>query len=293
MSRIKSFSVGEGDMYYIDHNSDSFTIIDCLLNDESRKVILDQIVPLQQAKGISRFISTHPDEDHLLGLPDLDEKAPIVNFYCVKNKVTKEEETESFTKYCELRDSDKAFYIYKGCKRKWLNEKDETRGAAGISILWPDLNNEHFKAALEEAEAGGSPNNISAIIKYAQENGVTTLWFGDLHRDFIKEIEDEIDVQKADIVFAPHHGRRTGRIPRSLLTRLGVKIVVIGEAAVEHLDHYAGFKTIEQNKAGDVIFDCEGSQVHVFTSKECYVDFLDDEGLADGDNHYLGTLNLK
>ena len=31
MSIIKSFSVGEGDMFYIDHNSDNFSIIDCNL----------------------------------------------------------------------------------------------------------------------------------------------------------------------------------------------------------------------------------------------------------------------
>lgn len=29
MSVVKSFSVGEGDMFYIDHNSDNFTTIDC------------------------------------------------------------------------------------------------------------------------------------------------------------------------------------------------------------------------------------------------------------------------
>ena len=29
MSIVKSFSVGEGDMYYIVHNTDNFTVIDC------------------------------------------------------------------------------------------------------------------------------------------------------------------------------------------------------------------------------------------------------------------------
>ena len=31
MSTVKSFSVGEGDMFYINHNSDNFTTIDCCL----------------------------------------------------------------------------------------------------------------------------------------------------------------------------------------------------------------------------------------------------------------------
>ena len=29
MSIVKSFSVGNGDMFYINHGSDNFTIIDC------------------------------------------------------------------------------------------------------------------------------------------------------------------------------------------------------------------------------------------------------------------------
>lgn len=40
MSIIKSFSVGNGDMFYIDHNSENFTIIDCNLIDDDTKVEL-------------------------------------------------------------------------------------------------------------------------------------------------------------------------------------------------------------------------------------------------------------
>ena len=42
MSLIKSFSVGNGDMFYINHNSDNFTTIDCCLDyDESSKAAKD------------------------------------------------------------------------------------------------------------------------------------------------------------------------------------------------------------------------------------------------------------
>ena len=37
MSTIKSFSVGYGDMFFINHGSDNFTIIDCYLDDENKK----------------------------------------------------------------------------------------------------------------------------------------------------------------------------------------------------------------------------------------------------------------
>ena len=37
MSIIKSFSVGEGDMFYIQHNSDNFTVIDCCYDEEDSR----------------------------------------------------------------------------------------------------------------------------------------------------------------------------------------------------------------------------------------------------------------
>ncbi len=279
MSVIKSFAVGDGDMFYIRHDTDSFTIIDCFLNEQNEHIILGQVGPIRKSKGITRDA--------------LDAEIGIINFYCVRNNVTKPEETAGFTKYCELRDSDKAFSLRKGCTRKWLNESDTTRGGAGIQILWPDTNNPYFKDALADAEAGASANNISAIIRYALNNGATALWFGDMHKDFIELIEGELQISKANLVFAPHHGRRTGRIPRSLLEKISPKIVIIGEGATEHLDYYVGYNTITQNSAGDVIFECVTGKVHVFTSKEYEVDYLEDEGRTWGDLHYVGTLNLS
>ena len=85
MSIIKSFSVGNGDMFYINHNSDSFTIIDCCYEDEdSRDKNFNEIKKMASNKGIMRFISTHPDEDHIHGLADLCDIVDIFNFYCVK-----------------------------------------------------------------------------------------------------------------------------------------------------------------------------------------------------------------
>lgn len=89
MSVIKSFSVGDGDMFYIEHDSDNFTIIDCNLNHDCREKIMEEICRIGKGKGIMRFISTHPDEDHFHGIEYLDSKFEIFNFYCVKNETTK------------------------------------------------------------------------------------------------------------------------------------------------------------------------------------------------------------
>ena len=95
MSIVKSFAVGNGDMFYVQHNSDNFTIIDCNLNAETASERIEELKLKSQYKGITRFVSTHPDQDHFGGIELLDEKMPIANFYVVKNKATKSEETES------------------------------------------------------------------------------------------------------------------------------------------------------------------------------------------------------
>ena len=53
MSVVKSFSVGDGDMFYIDHNSDNFTTIDCCYSDEDNKETnFEEMKNLANKKGI-------------------------------------------------------------------------------------------------------------------------------------------------------------------------------------------------------------------------------------------------
>lgn len=292
MSTVKSFSVGDGDTFYIKHNSDNFSIIDCYLSDENKEAIVEEIKRESYNKSIKRFISTHPDEDHIGGLKYLDDKIGILNFYCVKNQVTKEDETVDFKHYCKLRDSGKAFYIERGCSRKWMNKKSEERGSAGINVLWPILNNRHFKDALKIAEEGRNANNISAIVNYRLENGVSILWMGDMETDLMEAIKDEIELPKINILVAPHHGRDTGKVPEKWLSKMSPEIIIIGEAPSEDLNYYNGYNIITQNSAGDITFECIEGKVNIFVSNQDYsVDFLDDENISGNDN-YIGTLNL-
>ena len=43
MSVVKSFSVGNGDTYYIKHGSDNFSMIDCNLEEENADDIIEEI----------------------------------------------------------------------------------------------------------------------------------------------------------------------------------------------------------------------------------------------------------
>ncbi len=296
MSIIKSLSVGNGDMFYIKHGSSNFTIIDCNMDDTNREMITDEIISESSGKDIKRFISTHPDKDHIHGLKYLDDKIGIVNFYCVANEATKEDESEDFIKYKELRDSEKAFYIYRECSRCWMNRNDEEKkyGSSGINIVWPIREDENYKSELENVKNGESPNNISPIIKYSLNEGVNVLWFGDLENSFMEKIKDTIELPEADIIFAPHHGRKSGKIPKEWMESINPKIVIIGEAPSEKINYLSGYNTITQNTSGNIILDCDKGMVDIYVTNENYsVDFLENNNKSDNySGKYIGTLNL-
>lgn len=294
MSIVKSFAVGNGDMFYIQHNSDNFTIIDCNLSADTAQERIDELKLRSRHKGITRYISTHPDQDHFGGIELLDSEMPIANFYVVQNQATKSDETQSFKHYCKLRDdSTKAFYVHKGCTRKWMNLTDEVRGSSGVSILWPDINNPDFKDALKACNEGESPNNISAVMRYALEGGASVMWLGDLETEFMEKITEHIVLEKTTIVFASHHGRDSGKIPDSWLEKLDPQIIVIGEAPSRHLHYYTGYKTITQNRAGDITMELVDNRVHFYVSNPNYShNGLKDEGANTFEN-YVGSIDVE
>lgn len=296
MSIVKSLSVGDGDMFYIKHTSDNFTVIDCNTSEDNADAILKELTSESKGKGVTRFISTHPDDDHIGGLVGLHEQMNLLNFYCVKNESTKEERTDDFEQYCELRDDiKKAFYLYRGCSRKWMNQDSEERGSSGLRCLWPITDNADYKDALAEAKEGASPNNISPIVKYSLSGGAEILWMGDLETDFMEKIEDEISMDRAHILFAPHHGRDSGRVPAKWLDEMSPKLIIIGEAPSEHLNYYEGYDTITQNSAGDITLECLEGKTRIYVSDPYYsVDFLEQERVANSyGGYYIGTLTTK
>lgn len=295
MSKVKSFSVGNGDMFYIRHNSDNFTTIDCCLTDDVKDDILDEIETESSGKGIKRFISTHPDDDHIKGLVEYDDKFGILNFYRVDNDTTKKgTETDDFKRYKKLRDdSKKSFELKKGCKRKWMNESDDERDGAGLYCLWPITDNNLYKEALKTAADGGSPNNISPAVKYLVGK-FSFLWMGDMETDMQEEFDKKVTNTHKTIVFAPHRGRKSGHIPSSLMDKLTPKLVIVGEAPSDELDYYSEYDTITQNTAGDILFETNGDYLDVFVSESGYTKT---DGMVQNTNHgkhdgmkYLGSV---
>lgn len=308
MSIVYSYSFLEGDvrgdMFFICHGNDTFTIVDCNLADGREEGILEQVSYFSKDKKIIRFISTHPDNDHIKGLEKLIKKLglPVSNFYSVRNEIASNEDNPSLSKYVELRDDPKSAFITADLRRDFLNQDESCKGIgpSGIHFYWPDIENEKFKKALDTLKNGGKANNISPIFSYSIRNGARFLWMGDLEKDMQEEYYKfhAGEIGKINILFAPHHGRETGEVPEGLLRELNPDIVVIGNAPVEYLkksyDYYGPNRTITQNSAGDIWFEYHENQIDVYTDNECdnMPDFLKTDKTVNS-TFYRGTLFIR
>ena len=294
MAIVKSLAVGNGDMFYIRHNSENFTIIDCNLTADTAEDRIKELAQASQGKEILRFISTHPDQDHFGGVELLDAELPIQNFYVVQNQAQKDEKTESFKHYCRLRDDmERAFYIHKGCSSEHHEGKWNFAYPADIQGKYSVPRPQQFKEALNACNSGESYNNISPIIRYTIEDGASFLWLGDLATEFMEKISDSVQLEKTTVIFASHHGRDSGKIPDSWLETLDPQIIVIGEAPSRHLNYYTGYMTITQNRAGDITMECVADKIHFYVANPKYShDGLNDESKTTFDN-YVGSITVE
>ena len=108
----------------------------------------------------------------------------------------------------------------------------------------------------------------------------------------MENIEDDVTLSKVNILFAPHHGRDSGKIPKSMLDILKPDIIIIGEAPAANLNYYQGYNTITQNTAGDITFVNDGDEIHIYVSNKNYsVNFLKNRNKSEY-NYYIGTLDI-
>ena len=228
--------------------------------------IIAEIKRESASKNICRFISTHPDNDHIRGIEYLDNEWRILNFYAVENARPADKNDASLTRYQWLLRN-KNYKIKTGIKLRWLNLKDAENEGSGINFYWPNVENEEFKKALEAVSEGNDINNICPVFTYSVENGATYMWMGDLETKMQQVYYDEYKekIPQVDILFHPHHGRESGAVPDDLMKALNPKIVVIGNAPSENLNYMNSDMTITQNTAGDIRFENEGRFVHVYT----------------------------
>lgn len=98
---------------------------------------------------------------------------------------------------------------------------------------------------------------------------------GDMETDSMREIGAVVARPDVDILFAPHHGRASGRVPADILRMMSPQTVVAGEAPALFWDYYPGYNTTTRNSAGSIAFDCGLHIVDIYvTSDTCRANYL-------------------
>ena len=114
-----------------------------------------------------------------------------------------------------------------------------------------------------------------------------------METEFLEEIEDDVKWKKQNLLFVPHHGRKSGRVPTSILEKIDPDIIIIGEGPSVHMHYYDGYNTITQNRAKDIWFECDDDWVDVYVSSDTYsVNFLVDRDLYWSGRNYIGSLQV-
>ncbi|TXK24835.1 MBL fold metallo-hydrolase [Pontibacter qinzhouensis] len=305
MAIIHFLNVLEGDCNIIQHNSGRLTVIDVSNayndydTDEERKVKVSReredrrlrtMVPSDKVdykqkltpdnpilyikekikkSEIFRFIITHPDMDHLDGIEDLFTEFNIINVWDTNNRKEISNKLnyggyniDDWKFYKNIRDGKKT-----GIKRLtyFANRVNSFYKEDNIKILSPT------PKILEECNRKENWNDSSYVFLYSppMANGKSwkILFAGDSEDvtwEYILENFKE-EVTNVDVLFAPHHGRDSGRSYEFLKT-LKPRVTLFGNASSKHLayDSYKDSIRITNNQAGYVVLDISGIDINFY-----------------------------
>ncbi len=303
MSVIHFLNVLEGDCNIIQHDTNRVTVIDVSngYNDidteeekavkasEMRKLMLARTQvpsdkkdyqqkkipdnPIQylkklNIKNIFRFIITHPDMDHLDGIRDLYTDFDVTNTWDTDNLKYIDPNgnfagynKEDWEFYRKLRAGQ---YTGTGRKTYYATEVNEYYNQDDLKILAPT------RTLVKQANDSGNFNDSSYVLLYTPKKANGGNWkflfAGDSEDStweyILANFKDE--VANVDVLFAPHHGRDSGRSYEFLKT-VNPKVTLFGNASSKHLAYNCYKPTrITNNQAGYVIFDISESAFTIY-----------------------------
>jgi competence protein ComEC len=291
----------EGDSTWIKHNSGRISLIDVFNASKVEEIKKETIFeaaqrvrgnfgqknypvnPIQylqdfNVQDIFRFILTHPDMDHMGGIKDLFDTISVSNFWDTANNKEKPDFTDSqhneadWDFYQSVREKEvlgiTVLNLYSGATGKFYNQ-DESKnpGGDGLYILAPT--NELVNAANES----GDYNDCSYVLLYKTADR-KIVFGGDSHDKTWEHILDKHkdSVKDVDVLFAPHHGRDSGR-SYEFLDVLKPKITYFGNAKSENLAYKAwynrGLEYITNNQANCIITDI-GASINIYVTYETF-----------------------
>ena len=239
--------------------------------------------PIDYLKGtigktsLFRFISTHPDMDHLDGFNRLATEISIGNFWDSGARKTKPDfegspyKEEDWDRYVKFRDAKEkgVTTISKLADARFmfanLNDDGNCCGD-GLYILAP--NQELVDTANETEDF----NDCSYVILYRSTGGKVII-AGDAHDktwEYILENHED-DIKDCKFLLAPHHGRKSGR-DYSFLDIMKPKLTLFGCAPSEHLAYsawkYRNLVYVTQNQCGNMVLQTSDGHLDVYIENE-------------------------
>ena len=266
MPKIHCLTVGQGDCTLIEHGSGRLSMIDiCGGNIGRTSHTHATLIESANIKGnfrmcncptnpldyldandfdeIWRFISTHPDMDHLDGFNNLMDNVSVCNFWDHGAKKNKPNFSGNrflevdWDRYVKVRDKKetgtKVIEVQQGRKFKYANDDDELKNGDCITICAPS------DELIRKCNNSQDFNNASYIIVYRATGGKVVL-AGDADDDAWECAIEKYPklLQNVGFLLAPHHGRDSGR-DRSFLSHLNPRFSLLGCAPSEHLAYDA------------------------------------------------------
>jgi len=228
-----------------------------------------------------RFVLTHPDMDHLDGYDALADQFSIQNFWDSGVRRDKPDfegshyREEDWDRYVDFRDGneDGVTVVYPQARSRFQfankNEANKT-GGDGLYVLAPDAK---LVASANDAEIC---NDASYVLLYRSAGG-RILIPGDAHDEtwdyVIQNFPD--DVANCSILFAPHHGRRSG-CNFEFLDTVQPALTLFGCASSGHLayDEWSsrGLPVITNNQAGNVVMEITSGKIDIYVENEKFAE---------------------
>ena len=229
-------------------------------------------------KDLHRFISTHPDMDHMDGFDRLCNEIELINFWhtgVYRNAPSfsgSRYKEDDWNSYCRVRNGERDHITVitpkAGCRFSCANGL-EGMDHDSLYILSPD------PSLVDEAASSGNLNDGSYVILYKSPIG-DIIFAGDAHDKTWKYILEnyETSVSNCKFLLAPHHGRHSGA-NFEFLDVVRPSLTLFGCASSEYLAYSAwnnrGLNFITQNQCGNVILEDFNGELGIYIENKSFI----------------------
>lgn len=238
---VTALAVGDGDAYLIRAPSGRCILLDGGSRSQA-KVGTEVLVPnllLLGARRLDAVIISHPDADHVNGLPDVLEELPVA-------RVLDPEIPDEGTDYQQVVAICKAKAIPRFQLRagQQINLDRQTR----LRILAPGSN------LLVGTSSDTNNNSLVCLLEYGRTR---MLFTGDLQEEGEALLRSRVNDLQADVLTAAHHGSRNGT-SEALLDAVRPRIVVISAQGGEEHPHPGTLRRLRDRGAVILRTDVHG-----------------------------------